>query len=79
MSDRYTIAPDGSSITCTACGLTSYNANDIAQKFCCHCGVFHDDEQRNEILRAPDLSAMVKRVMLRFWRRLDELKKGSPP
>ena len=63
MIDRYTIAPDGSSITCTACGLTSYNANDIAQKFCGHCGTFHDD--------------MVKRAMLRFWRRLDELK-GSP-
>jgi|tagenome__1003787_1003787.scaffolds.fasta_scaffold18881612_2 transposase len=31
------------SITCPLCGLTSYNFNDIAQRYCGHCHLFHDD------------------------------------
>ena len=30
------------SITCLTCGLTSFNAADIAQKYCGHCELFHD-------------------------------------
>jgi len=41
--ERYTIAPDGRSITCRTCGLTSYNPNDVAQQYCGRCHVFHDD------------------------------------
>ena len=40
--ERYTIAPDGRSITCRTCGLTSYNPNDVAQRFCGNCHVFLD-------------------------------------
>jgi ribosomal protein L37E len=43
VSDRYTMAPDGSSITCKVCGTTSHNTNDVEMKFCGHCGAFHND------------------------------------
>ena len=29
------------SITCPCCGLTSYNLNDIEQKYCGRCHMFH--------------------------------------
>lgn len=41
--ERYTIVPDGRSITCRTCGLTSYNPNDVAQRYCGRCNVFHHD------------------------------------
>lgn len=28
---RYLIAPDGTSITCSRCGRTSYNLNDVRE------------------------------------------------
>lgn len=30
-------------IICLGCGLTSYNRNDVAQRFCGNCGLFLDD------------------------------------
>lgn len=30
-------------IKCLHCGLVSYNPNDVAQKFCGKCGLFHED------------------------------------
>jgi hypothetical protein len=30
-------------IQCLICGLGSYNANDIEQKYCCCCHLFHED------------------------------------
>ncbi len=35
-------APD--CITCPRCGLTSHNPNDVAQRYCGHCQLFHADE-----------------------------------
>jgi ribosomal protein L37E len=40
----YTIAPDASWIRCHRCGRTSYNRNDVAQRYCGFCHRFHDDE-----------------------------------
>lgn len=31
-----------SSITCLACGLTSFDPTDLAEKYCGACQVFHD-------------------------------------
>jgi Zn finger protein HypA/HybF involved in hydrogenase expression len=42
----YTISADGRSITCHHCGMTSYNRNDIAQRYCGHCHLFHDDHTK---------------------------------
>lgn len=39
----YTIAPDGKSITCRTCGMTSYHPLDIANRFCGRCNRFHED------------------------------------
>jgi len=30
------------SITCLTCGSSSFHAQDIAQKYCGHCHVFHE-------------------------------------
>jgi hypothetical protein len=44
MSDpRYTIAADGRSITCGACGATSYHPGDVQHRYCGRCKAFHDD------------------------------------
>lgn len=39
----YTISQDGQSITCHVCGLTSYNLNDVKNRYCARCHVFHAD------------------------------------
>jgi hypothetical protein len=31
------------SITCFTCGRTSYHPDDVRQRFCGHCHVFHED------------------------------------
>ena len=33
-------------ITCLACGRSSTNTHDVAQRYCGACHVFHDDQQR---------------------------------
>jgi hypothetical protein len=42
---RYWISPGGDSITCTKCRRTSRNPQDVAQRYCGHCHVFHDDQR----------------------------------
>lgn len=37
----YVIADDGKSITCVRCGSTSYNLNDVKERYCGHCKRFH--------------------------------------
>lgn len=44
----YAISADGRAITCARCGLTSYNPNDVAQRYCGHCKIFHDDQGSTE-------------------------------
>lgn len=39
----YTMAPDGSSITCLGCGMTSSNSDDVENLYCGHCHVAHSD------------------------------------
>lgn len=39
----YDIAKDGKSITCHTCGRTSHNLNDVRNRFCGWCHVFHQD------------------------------------
>ena len=36
-------------IKCHICGLTSYNKNDVKNKFCGHCNIFHNDENIHKI------------------------------
>jgi len=36
------------SITCPRCGMTSYNRNDIEQKYCGACHRFHDEMAHDE-------------------------------
>ncbi len=35
------------SITCPRCGMTSYNPNDIEQRYCGNCHMFHADMKQN--------------------------------
>jgi hypothetical protein len=39
----YQLAPDGKSITCLTCHRTSYNPNDVKEKYCGACHKFHED------------------------------------
>lgn len=43
-------------IQCLLCGLTSFNYNDITNKYCGHCHIFHEDslpaDKEKEIVRA---------------------------
>jgi hypothetical protein len=40
---RQLAAADGAAITCPRCGRTSYNPNDIAQRYCGACHRFHEE------------------------------------
>lgn len=33
-------------ITCPQCGMTSYNLNDIKEKYCGHCHQWHEDMKK---------------------------------
>lgn len=39
----YTYTISGNSITCLICGRTSFNRNDVKNKYCGHCKHFHED------------------------------------
>jgi hypothetical protein len=41
--NTYQITHDGKAIKCLACGLTSHNDNDVHQRYCVRCHVFHND------------------------------------
>ena len=38
-----TEAGGGQSIRCVVCRHTSHNANDVHNRYCVHCSLFHDD------------------------------------
>jgi ribosomal protein L37E len=38
----YMIERDGSAITCLRCGRTSHNPNDVKEKYCSYCKLFHE-------------------------------------
>lgn len=56
MSESYRIAPDGKSITCLLCDMTSYNRHDIEHHFCGNCRVFLDDLGPREATTMSDRS-----------------------
>ncbi|HWN95030.1 MAG TPA: hypothetical protein VNT99_08355 [Methylomirabilota bacterium] len=37
----FAISADRKSIMCRRCGLTSYNSNDVEQRYCGNCHAFH--------------------------------------
>lgn len=39
----FTISPDGKSITCRRCKMTSHSHRDVEHHYCGNCHVFHDD------------------------------------
>lgn len=39
------------SIVCFSCGFVSYNQNDIENRYCGRCHLFHDDEARKQTLK----------------------------
>lgn len=41
--ETYVISEGGKSITCKRCKRTSYNLNDVAEKYCGHCHIHHGD------------------------------------
>jgi len=43
MAETYEIVLNDTAIRCLLCGRTSYNANDVAERYCANCCVFHDD------------------------------------
>lgn len=43
MEYSYRINANRRAITCLICGVTSYNAHDIARLFCAKCDVYHED------------------------------------
>jgi hypothetical protein len=52
----YAIAPDGGSITCHRCGMTSHHPKDVAERYCGKCKRSHDDEA---------LTALPRRLLAR--------------
>jgi ribosomal protein L37E len=42
----YSIADTPQRITCHLCGRTSHHPEDVRQRYCANCHVFHDDLAR---------------------------------
>lgn len=40
----YEVRPDGRSILCMCCGRASFHLEDISNKYCVFCGVYHEEE-----------------------------------
>jgi hypothetical protein len=51
----YELVNDGRAIRCRRCGLTSHNPNDVAQRYCGQCKVFHEDV-------GPSVAALLARI-----------------
>lgn len=86
----YAISPDGTAITCTRCGLTSANLNDVAQRYCSHCKIFHDDPASAEYdcedcgrhifqFGGPFTRKCAACTMIPGWHRAPELAKRIDP
>lgn len=54
MTRTYILATDGNSITCTNCGTTSYNKNDVLYRFCSKCHQYHEGS-RCDFCCAPEV------------------------
>jgi hypothetical protein len=50
----YTLAPDGRSITCLCCGLTSFHPEDVRQLYCGNCHEFHKEREKEFEYKLPD-------------------------
>lgn len=50
MNTTYLIVHEGSAILCLICDRTSSNANDVRNKFCGHCKVFHESHGARHML-----------------------------
>jgi len=50
---RFVILNEGQAIKCLTCGHTSWHPDDVRQRFCGYCKVFHEDEARKAALQ-PD-------------------------
>lgn len=48
-TEGYEISADGRMITCRRCNQTSYSPNDVANRYCGQCHVFHDDVARTDV------------------------------
>ena len=42
------MSEEAASYTCPKCGRTSYNPNDVANKYCGYCHEFEEDEMSDE-------------------------------
>jgi hypothetical protein len=69
ITKRYIIALcDGLlSITCHTCGMTSYHPQDVANRYCGHCKVFHADAGQWEALNELALDEKVRNAELSGW------------
>jgi hypothetical protein len=74
----YTIASDGSWITCHRCGQTSHNLNDVTHKYCAKCRRFHEypiplidsvvDEIKGKLAgRPPEMQGVVLANLLALF------------
>lgn len=52
MSVRFRIGSAPPFIECASCGVRSYNPNDVSERYCPRCHVFHDEEERAEQILA---------------------------
>lgn len=62
---------DGPAIRCLRCGQVSHNPNDVAQRYCSVCGLFHEDAARPP----PEVSTLVVQSVLEQESRLRQMEK----
>jgi len=54
---RFVVLNEGQAIKCLTCEHTSWHPEDVKQRFCGYCKVFHDDEALKSVLKQALKSA----------------------
>jgi hypothetical protein len=55
----FKISDDGESITCSDCGLTSYNRHDVVERYCGKCHKFHPYSDAFMVRAVPLIEAQL--------------------
>lgn len=62
MEPTYKISEDGQSIICLDCGMTSWNPNDVHERYCGNCHEFHEYKMSRSLMLDEYFADMVAKL-----------------
>lgn len=65
------------SITCPACGWTSWNSGDVKERYCGNCHQYHDDVFRRAAAQLRPARTSRRAAVLRYLRTRQAITRGQ--